>query len=187
MPQQLVLHLSAVLLSSSYFLSSHEPQARFNRLHDAFENVMTEVHLLFLHSTLPVFTKANNFLQKEEPLIHLLRPHLMSLLKKLLSKFVQPRIIAEVGSNDLISIDFQMKANQVDDDKLVIGFTTRQLLNRLFNEVSLSRSTVEKFYSSAREFFACTTKYLLKWCPFSDNLIKYATWITTFGKQLYFS
>ena len=51
----------------------------------------------------------------------------MSLLKKLLSKFVQPLIIAEVGSNDLISINFQTKANQVDDDKLIIGFTTRQL------------------------------------------------------------
>ena len=55
---------------------------------------MTELHLLFLHSVMPIFTNANKFLQREEPLIHLLRPHLISLFKKLLSKFVDPRVIA---------------------------------------------------------------------------------------------
>ena len=83
----------------------------------------------------------------------------MSLLKKLFSKFVQPRIIAEVG---VLMACFNTKANQVDDDNL-IGFTICQLLNQLFNEDSLSRSTVEKFYSSVREFFVHTTTYLLKW------------------------
>ena len=32
-------------------------------------------------------------------------------------------------------------------------------------------------YTSVRAFFVQTAKYLLQWCPFSDELIKRATWI----------
>ena len=54
----------------SYFLSNSENQARFTRLCTAFGDPMTEVHLLFFQSILSIFTRANKFLQREEPLIH---------------------------------------------------------------------------------------------------------------------
>lgn len=40
----------------SYFLSEEESQARFKRLHEAFNNPMTEVYLLFYQAILPTFT-----------------------------------------------------------------------------------------------------------------------------------
>ena len=48
-----------------------------------FENSMTEVYLLFLQSVLPTLTHANQYLQMEEPMIHLLKLQLMIFLKKI--------------------------------------------------------------------------------------------------------
>lgn len=158
----------------SYFLSSHEPQARFTRLHVAFGDPMIEIHLLFFQSVLGIFTSANKFLQREEPLIHLLRPHLMSLFKKLLSRFVEPRAIA-AQVRDVHLVDFE--SNQLGNEKLVIGFTTRQLLTRLLEDGSITNQQVTNFYSSVRIFYIHTAKYLLQWCPFSDELLKHATWV----------
>ena len=159
----------------SYFLSNSETQARFNRLYEAFEDPMAEIHLLFMQSTLPIHTNANKFLQREEPMIYLLRPHLLSLFKKLLSKFVESRIIAAAVGKDIHLVDF--KSNQLEKEKLLIGFTTRQLLRRLHEDGSITQQQLSKFYTSVRAFFVQTVEYLLQWCPFSDELVKHATWI----------
>lgn len=79
----------------SYFLSENETAARFQRLNRLFEDPMTEIYLLFFQSILPTLNYANKFLQREEPLIHLLQPQLLSLVKKLLSKFVKPPVLVE--------------------------------------------------------------------------------------------
>lgn len=70
---------------TSYFQSDDFSQARFDRLKKAVENPMA---VLFLHSVLPTFTHTNQFLRKEEPLIHLLKLYLTGLLKKMLGKYV---------------------------------------------------------------------------------------------------
>lgn len=56
---------------------------------------MTEVYLLFIQSVLPCFTHFNQFLQREEPLIHILQPQLTRMLKNILGKFVKPEVIAK--------------------------------------------------------------------------------------------
>ena len=138
----------------SYFLSNSETQARFNRLYEAFDDPMTEIHLLFMQNTLPIFTNANNFLQREEPMIYLLRPHLLSLFKKLLSKFVEPRIIAAAVGKDIHLVNF--KSNQLEKEKLVIGFTTHQLLHRLHEDSRVTQQQLSKFYTSERAIFVQT-------------------------------
>ena len=79
----------------SYFKSEDESQARFRRLQTTFTDSITEVYLMFFHSVLPCFTHCNQFLQREEPLIHVLQPQLEKLLKNILAKFIKPAIIAE--------------------------------------------------------------------------------------------
>ena len=71
---------------TSYFKSECESQARFKRLQRAFNDPMTEVYLLFLQSTLPCFTHCNQFLQREEPLVHVLQPQLAKMLQSILGK-----------------------------------------------------------------------------------------------------
>ena len=116
----------------SYFLSENERQPRFRRLHDLFADPMT---LLFFQNVIPCFTNANEFLQKEEPLIHVLQPQLFNLLKKILGKFVEPTVLSRhIKSNALPSLEYSCDSNQVDDNKLCIGFIMKQAKTRLHED-----------------------------------------------------
>ena len=75
---------------ASYFRSEEESQARSKRLQGNFKSPILEVYLLFFQSVLPALTNANKFLQREEPLIHVLRSQLKSLLKNVMAKFINP-------------------------------------------------------------------------------------------------
>ncbi len=81
---------------TSYFKSEDESQARFTRLQSSFESPVLEVYLLFFQSALPALTHANMFLQREEPLIHVLRSRLVSILKKVMAKFIKPHSQTQV-------------------------------------------------------------------------------------------
>ncbi len=59
---------------TSYFKSENESQGRFKRLQNVLSHPMTEVNLLFFQSVLPSFKHCNQFLQRDEPLIHVLQP-----------------------------------------------------------------------------------------------------------------
>ena len=70
---------------------------RFHRIHSAFMNPMTEIILLFYEAVLPTFVNFNKFLQREEPLVHVLHCQIQSFLTKLASKFVLVRNIKSVS------------------------------------------------------------------------------------------
>ena len=162
----------------SYFLTESDPQARFCRLQKVFEDPMTEVYLLYLQSLLPVFTHANQFLQREEPLIHILQQQLTSLLKKVLGKYIQPSVLVEsIREGALLTMDFSDPNNQVNDSEVVIGIVTEQTVHNLLDEGEISEAVLQSFYQAVREFLTCATEYLLKWCPFQDELLPYVTWI----------
>ena len=117
---------------TSYFKSEHEQQARFKRLQKAFSDPMTEVYLLFFQSVMPSFTHCNMFLQREEPLIHVLQPQLTRMLRNILAKFVKPSVIAEhLRAGTLTSIDFKNDENHVTNNCLSVGFLTKQSINKL--------------------------------------------------------
>ena len=90
---------------------------------------MTEIYLLFFQSILPTLNCANKFLQ---PLIHLLQPQLLSLVKKLLSKFVKPSILVKSlkDLDGLYALQCSDEVNQVANRDLVIGFITKQEVNK---------------------------------------------------------
>ncbi|GAA6095047.1 SCAN domain-containing protein 3-like [Tachysurus ichikawai] len=50
---------------TSYFKYLNEKQPRFRRLVEAFSNPLTEVYLLFLQATYPVFSTLNLLLQRK--------------------------------------------------------------------------------------------------------------------------
>ena len=163
----------------SYFMSESESQPRFQRLQVLFADPMTEVYLLFFQSLMPCFSHANQFLQREEPLIHILQPELLNLLKKILGKFVKVAVISHcLSGGTLVSVDYKAVSNQVTDKDLLIGFITKQTVNRLYQEGDITNHQLSKFYKAARGFFMCATEYLLKWCPLQDELLASATWLT---------
>ena len=107
----------------SYFLSEDESQARFKQRSLLFSRPVTEVYLLFYHAILPVFTPFNLLPQREDPCIHILHSQCVELLRKPLSKFVKVAVIKE--ATHLAEIDYHTKENQLTDDTLFIGFTTK--------------------------------------------------------------
>ena len=80
---------------TSYFKSEDESQARFKRLHNACSDPLTEVYLLFFQAVLPCFIHCNQFLQREEPLVHVLQPQLAKMLQNLIGKYVKPAVLAD--------------------------------------------------------------------------------------------
>lgn len=163
----------------SYFKSEDEPQQRFQRLNEVFNDPLTEVYLLFYQAVLPVFTHANKFLQREEPLIHVLQAWLERLIKNVLSKFVKPSVISEAlnDGGKLSSVDFVDPENHVNNSKLVIGFMTKQKLDQLFNDGDITCRQRDAFFNAIKCFLIRATEYLLKWCPLEDELLTHAKWL----------
>ena len=163
---------------TSYFKAENEQQARFKRLQKAFNDPMTEVHLLFFQSVLPSFTHCNQFLQREEPLIHVLQPQLTRMLRNILAKFVKPSVITEqLRAGTLTSIDFKNEENHVADNCLSIGFVTNQSIDKLLREGDVSPHQYAKFFEAAKAFLIRASEYLLQWCPLEDELLMHATWL----------
>ena len=136
----------------AYFMSEDESTARFQRLKKWFENPMTEIYLLFFQSILPTLNCTNKFLQRDEPLIHLLQPHLLSLVQKVLSKFVKPTFLV-AGLNDLDKLEYSDSVNQVTNSDLVIGYVTKQEVNKLLHNGDISAHQHSSFYTGVRRFF----------------------------------
>ena len=162
----------------SYFLSEDESQLRFCQLQTVFGDPITEVYLFSLQSLLSVFNHANKFLQREEPLIHILQQQLYSLLKKVLGKFVKPSVLVEsIQKDSLLALNFHDPSIQVSDCDLVIGIVTKQTLQKIFDEGNISENKRNRFYLAVRVFLVCATKFLLKWCPFKDELLSHVFWV----------
>ena len=139
---------------------------------------MLEVYLLFFQSVLPVLTNANKFLQREEPLIHVLHAQLKSLFKKVMGKFVKPLSIADVESrNELSSFRFDDESHHLALTDIWIGFQTKQVLSKALNSGDINEHICGKFLAAAKSFFVKVATYLQKWCPVDDDLLVNAEWL----------
>jgi len=79
----------------SYFLSESFAEARFERLHCAFENPLTEVALFFHHASIPLFTKFNKLLQSDEPAIHIVHDSVTKLAKTLANRIIKAEMAVD--------------------------------------------------------------------------------------------
>ena len=139
---------------------------REKRLINAYEDEKTELYLLFLRSVMPVFSSLNILLQSEEPRIHILLPCMRNFLQKLRGRLLVDRMADDVTD----------RANQLPDEKLIIGFTTKARLQSL--EDSLSPTDLAKFFRGVRAFLqeslVCGSKKL----PMTDPLLEHAQFIS---------
>ena len=126
---------------------------------------------------MPSFTHCNQFLQREEPLIHVLQPQLARMLRNILAKFAKPLVIAEhLRAGTLTSIDFKNHENHVSNDCLSVGCLTKQTLEKLLRgDVAPHQHAI--FFNAAKAFLIQASEYMLKWCPLEDELLLHATWL----------
>ena len=105
------------------FMSRDESDARFLQLKHSFEDILTEVHVSFYTSALPMFTRYNKFLII---LFTKLFALAKSLIRKMANKFIKPDILEQTEAEDIVSI--------VDDDSsclplsdIFLGLVTKSL------------------------------------------------------------
>jgi len=115
----------------------------------------------------------------------LLQPRLEKLLKNVFGKFIKPTVLATnlKKADGLLSVDFNDRANHVTDSDLVVGYLTKQTVQRLLREGDISSHQQTSFFAAAKAFFIKATEYLLKWCPLKDELLVNTTWLD-FEKRL---
>ena len=159
----------------SYFRSESESQARFVRLQSAFDNPMTEVYLLFYEAVLPTFTCLNLLLQREDPCIFLIADAIRSFLKKILAKFVTIQAIK--SKSDVTTVAYECIDNQLDDDHITIGITTKSCLTKLFNDGSICDRDKNVFFIAVRAFYTEAIAQALKKFPFDDLVLKHAKFL----------
>ena len=172
----------------SYFASQNPVKSdlRLLRLQKHFMDPLTEIYLLFYQSVLPLFSEINTFLQFEEPKIHTSRSELVSFIQKLLGRFLLVKAfknvpIAEVGVQD--------PDNFLDDNRIMIGFTTRQA----FKSNDLLPREEARIVRCCKSFFVMAYEYAVSHISFSDELLKHAEVlqvenreIASFDSKIYF-
>jgi len=159
----------------SYFKSTSEPQARFKRLQEKFSNPITEVYLLFLQSIMPLFTRFNQLLQREDPMIHVLYSQMRKFLKGIMCRFIKPSVIKDI--RDVTEIDYTDRNNHLDNDKVHIGLITRSKLRKLLDEGYISVSAQNRFLQGAIAFYESAVTYAIANLPFVDDLLKHAQFV----------
>ena len=157
--------------SRSYFLSEGMKEARFVRLMKLYENPMFEIYLLFIQVVLPVFTTFNLFLQRDASQIYIRYCQMQTLLTKLLSKFIKTAII-QSHKESPFDIALSDQENHLDTTKLFIGLVTKSLISKKLEDGDVTESEVTKFYSAVIAFYVSAVRYVFKWFPLAEPIIK---------------
>jgi hypothetical protein len=129
----------------SYFLSENLKDARFQRLKQMYENPLNYIHLLFFQASLPAFTTFNLFLQRDAPQIYLLHGQMLTLLRKMLSRFISADVIKE-NADDLTKIEYQLPENQLSNSSMFIGLVAKSEISKNLEAGDISEQDVKKFY-----------------------------------------
>ena len=64
----------------------------------------------------------------------------------------------------LSSVGFKSSVNCVDDERLVVGFVTKQIISKLLRERDISANQHATFQDS----LVRAAEYLLQWCSLED-------------------
>ena len=154
---------------------------KFARLKAAYEDPLTEIHLLFFTSSLRLFTEYNLFLQSGDPLAHKVFPMTQNLVRKIASRFLTPECYRDV---DIITQDIIDDSNNyLPNAEVFLGFSTRQKLKKLFNERDISDAQFDSVPRAAIAFYRESLRYVLNKMDMSASFWKQAVWVDFFNRD----
>ena len=128
---------------------------------------------LFCHFVAYAIKPINKFniaFQTHASRIGTLRSDVRKLLRRLLSNFVEPDVLRSM--DDILSINYQDRDQQVKDDELGIGTSTRMLLCGELEDEVVGTRIETRFFRSVREFYETSVTKMLAKFPFSDNIFE---------------
>ena len=93
----------------------------------------TMVQLCSLESVKPVFDQFLHVFKAEGPLIHVLYPSMLLLLKKMMFRFLKQRVIQKKSLDELLKLDIKNVEIKLKYNELEIGVPARQVLKDVRN------------------------------------------------------
>ena len=159
----------------SYFLSEDWADERFQRLRRWFENPLLESALLFQTNAISMFTRFNKLLQRDEPSIHLLKPAIESLGRKIGGRILRIPVLQKSPST--FDIDLDDNSIYKVNTSIFLGMTTRATLNRLLSQGDISDDDFKKFHAAVHSYFRDSLTYIKTKFPINDETISNSVWI----------
>lgn len=119
---------------------------------------------LFMKNAAEIFTKFLTLFQKSEPLIHILYSECVTLVEKVLGRFLRLNVFQNMSGHQLATLDVESsenwKANVVE-----LGADTEAAM------VSWSANEKAAFRLGARTFYMKCARYLLKQLPLKNSVL----------------
>ena len=139
---------------------------RYKRISTLFkrENAIL-VQIAFLIDAAILFQNFLTAFQFEGPLIHILFKELKSLLKSIMLRFIDPKVLEGKSGADLANIVVDSEENQLSLDKIVVGAKTKRFLKKL------SPHDARRERTAMKNFLVAVSSYLQKKPPLQDKLL----------------
>uniref|UniRef100_L7M0A4 HAT C-terminal dimerisation domain-containing protein n=1 Tax=Rhipicephalus pulchellus TaxID=72859 RepID=L7M0A4_RHIPC len=136
-----------------------------DRLAAALSDKKIKAKMLFLRSTAELFIGFQAIFQRQEPLIHVVYSESVSLVRKLLSRFMRHDAYSSLNGAQLKQLDVGATENLRQMPE--IGLDTEEEMQ--------TWSTQEKkgFRMGVQQFYIATAKHLLKQLPLDNKLLKH--------------
>ena len=104
-------------------------------------------------------------------MIHCLYYEMMECTKCLASRFIKPDVLAKIKhATHFLDLKYADLGNQLDDSKLSLGNSTRELLKH--NKDKLSELSVKQIHSQALAFYVKAFEKVLHYLPFHTRLLE---------------
>ena len=122
----------AELAVSGEGISEPYKQSKERKVIAALNCDLTKAYANLLNYVVPNFDKINRQLQTGNPVVHKLRRMLLAHYKSILVKFIKPTCFNV--SDDILSIDVCCCNNQKNDEELLVGNETFEIVSKLSDD-----------------------------------------------------
>ena len=139
---------------------------RFIRVRNKLKSPETKIQLYFLQSVGPIFTDFLTLFQTKGPLVHILQPRLLELVKTLLFRFLKRDHVEGKSARQLIELDLKESTIQLEDADHNVGSATSVQLSKLKSEQR------RQILLRMRHFYQEVVGYLLSNLPLNKRTLK---------------
>ena len=129
------------------------------------KEIYVEVQISFLIDCAVPLQRLLTLFQSQGPLIHVLFKELKSLLKTLMMRFIDQKLVVGKPAAEIIKIKVDSQENQLPLENIVVGARTERFLQKLSpHDARRERAVMMKFY-------VAVTSYLQKKLPLTDKVL----------------
>lgn len=144
----------------------------------ALQTPSTKAKMFFLQGALPVFTRLNEKLQQEGPMVHRLIDECEQATKTILLNILRPEAV--LNATSLASSHLLCKENFLEVKKVSIGTSTERYVERVFR----SAQNKADFLESCRDFWLTAAKEAQTRLPLKDTVLQAARFLEPFRGNL---